>query len=139
MNELKSHADVENFRKKTNRTNAWDFMICGGDTIKEKFQTLHDIVSNNCLRKNSSSDVAFVIANEQVSSFLNVYHNGDDSIYKNEKLDDITFVGEFYRSCGDNGYNTNFNLYKDDKMNNDEIVVVKGDNVSIIKLFNYPF
>lgn len=137
VNELRSHTDVENLRQKVTQTYAWDFIFSGGDAIKEKYQCLHDIVSTSCLRENDSKEVALVVASKSNSSFLLVFHEFDEVTYKDEKRDDITFVGEFRRSCGSNGYKTDFHFYQDDKIGDDEIIVVKGNKVSVVKLFNH--
>lgn len=137
MNELHNHADVEDLKQKIKMTHAWDFILCDADTIKERYQKLYDIISTKCVRENDSDKTALVIASDAVSGFIMVCHDHRNLTYENENRDDIVFIGDFRRSCGNNGYCTDFHLYRDDKLC-DEIVVAVGNEVSVIKLFNSP-
>lgn len=137
-NGLYRHADVEDLKQKVKMTFAWDFIFSEGDTIKDKYQRLYSIVSTSCVRKNESTEIALVIGSKIASSFIAVCHDDTRMIPKYEERDDIIYVGDFYRDCGGNGYNTNFHLYQDDKLSDEEIIVALGDKVSLIKLFNCP-
>lgn len=51
----------------------------------------------------------------------------------------LMWVGQIKKSCGSNGYCTDFDLYEDLQMEKDEIIICVGNQTSVLKIFNYPF
>ena len=134
-----THDEIMEVRGNVSGTYAWDFVLAEGDTIKEKFENLYGHVRTFCLHSNESKKEVFVVTAKELGSLV-VYVKPDELTPKYEQLDnDIMFIAEVKRSCGDNGYNTNFQLFEDKKFAEDEVLICNGNEVTVIKVFNLVF
>lgn len=121
---------------------AWDFILSNGDTIKEKMFDLFSKVLTFCVRPIVNQIPVSVICSKEMCAALTVsaVRGNIEFINKYEKLQNgSTWAGQVKKSCGKNGYCTDFDLYEDPKAVKDEIIVCFGDQTSILKIFNYPF
>src|SRR4051812_32397588 len=124
MNDLKSHAEIEKLRESPPAaTYAWDFILCEGDTLREKYTNLYEIVRTRCLRQIAKNTKAFVVCEASLCIGL-VTTLVEGFTPKYEKIGDLTYVGDFSQTCGGNGYHTGFQLYEDNRLK-DELLVVR--------------
>lgn len=123
-------------------THAWDFAFCEGDTIKEKYESLYEMVRTLALHK-SGKAAALVICNHGATSGIVVtadLHNETTFFaYYQQVTESVRHLARIERSCGDNGYNTDFELYEDKSFPEDEVLVINGNDKKVIKLFNFVF
>jgi len=130
------------------KTHAWDFETCSGFSIKEKFESLYEIVSGFCVRNDGQQ--VDVYAGNEISTMLSVCIDlvGLTPIYKqgkNEKSEVkhlCNFALDFL-----NGYFKKFDLYEDKSLPNDVLIITydpKSDAIPLkkdvkrIAIFNYP-
>lgn len=121
---------------------AWDFSLSDGDSIKDKTFDLFNKVSVLCVRSETNKILANISCNKELCAALTVsaVQNNIEFIIKYEKLENARmWAGQVKRSCGNNGYCTDFDLYEDLQLTKDEIVICIGNQTSVLKVFNYPF
>jgi hypothetical protein len=133
-----------NYNKESSTQNlyAWDFILSDGDTIKEKMFDLFSKVCNFCVRPVVNQIPVTVTCSKEMRVVLTVsaVRGNIEFINKFQKLENGTiWAGQLKRSFGKNGYCTDFDLYEDPNAKKDEIIVCFGDQISILKIFNYPF
>lgn len=122
---------------------AWDYRFARGNTLKEKYKTLYEMVKALCLKQDNSTEKIFVIADETVVAALCacILDEHFEAIYETLQSGAI-HVANIKRTCGGNmhaegiGYNTNFKLYQSDEIAENKIILVSGEKVKFIKLFN---
>ena len=118
-------------------TYVWDFVLSEGDTISEKFENLYENICTFCLHK-TELNPAMVWVNKEIASTLITLHVSYKPIY--ETLDnEQVFLAEFTKNCGENGCCTDFNLYQDIQCPKDEIKIQQDNELTIIKINNFPF
>lgn len=111
-------------REFVDNTYAWDFILAGGDTIREKYDLLWDAIKMCSWEKNMA-----LITNKNLAA---IFETRKDFIpaYKDISCN-LTFCGEIAeRKC---------NVYKFDKCDLNEILVINGTKINLIKIFNNPF
>lgn len=135
---------LENSKKHlaSQKLHAWDFIFSNGDTIKDKMFDLFSKVSVLCVRSEVDKMPTSVSCNKEMCAALTVSAVRDniEFINKYEKLENgLMWAGQIKKSCGSNGYCTDFDLYEDPQMEKDEIIICIGNQTSVLKIFNYPF
>src|SRR5574343_169843 len=91
---------IKEIRDLANNVYAWDFVFSEGDTIKDKYRNLVEILYTLCVRKDGE---ALVIANKELSSVIEVsYFEKEEFIPEYKELDGMIYVGEIKKNCGDN-------------------------------------
>jgi hypothetical protein len=141
MNEI-NYEKIMNCWKSPDNTYAWDFIFSEGESLLEKYGSLYENIRTLVLNKNNL-EKPFVVGNRAATSMLEVtvgVGKHKDSKFEpryNHLINGLDHIGSIERSCGDNGYNTNFELFSHENAPKDEILVVNGEKISIIKLFNY--
>lgn len=136
MNELHTYIDVENLKQKVKMTYAFDFILCDGDTIRDKYNKLNESLYTLCSTDNNT-ETAIVLVNEVIAGFIFLCHDDNTWIIKNQKCNDVNYFGDFRRKINENDYQIVFRLYYVENLREDEIIVAVGDKVSMLKLFNY--
>lgn len=121
---------------------AWDFILSNKVSIKDKMFDLFNQVSLLTVRSEVNKILANVICNKELCAALTVSAVRDniEFIIKYEKLENgRMWAGQIKKSCGNNGYCTDFDLYEDLQVEKDEIIICVGNQTSVLKIFNYPF
>lgn len=121
---------------------AWDFVFSNGDTIKDKMFDLFSKVSVLCVRSVANQIQTNVSCNKEMCAALtvSVVRDNIEFINKYEKLENgRMWAGQIKKSCENNGYCTDFDLYEDPRMEKDEITICIGKQTNVLKIFNYPF
>lgn len=134
--ELRNHWDVMVLHSSHSAVHAWDFIFCEGDSIREKFQSLHEIIRVKCVRGVNSKKVALMVGSGDIPALLTTCEKIDDFVPAFEERGEITYLGELRHECGGNGYISGYHLYRDDQLPKDELLVSCGGEVSLVKLFN---
>jgi hypothetical protein len=137
-----THDEIMKLKEAQNGIHAWDFCFSEGDTIKEKYESLYEMVRTLALHKNGA-EAALVFSKKPAVSALTVsadFHSETEFVphYK-DVAEGVRYIALVERSCGNNGYNTGFKLYEDEAFPEDEVLVVNGDDKKLVKLFNYVF
>lgn len=137
--EMLTRYEIQKARQSVKLILAWDFIASGGDTIKENCESLLSLVTGQCLQKNESLLSAIVIASNSICGMLTsgamcTFGEQFVPVFKSYEKG-LTHAFRYNRSCGPNGYNTNFDCIEDELFT-DEILVINGDKVTLIKIFN---
>lgn len=131
---------------------AWDFILSDGDTIKEKSEGLLRTVAPWFLDKaDSTKPMGKLIGRRDFTSvfevsaiFFGESHDPEkfsfqfitETEWQDEECKEVRKIGTIRRSCGANGYCTNFELYVDDKMG-DELLAIHHSGHRVLKIFNW--
>src|SRR3989304_7801446 len=103
-----THEKINRLKERASQVYAWDFLLADGDTISEKSKDLYDKLRPLLVRKISPKTEAFVVCNKN-SILLNHLLLKNEIIPKfKEVAEGIQLIGKVKRSCGDNGYCTDF-------------------------------
>jgi hypothetical protein len=122
-------------QKNENRIYAWDFILSGGDTIKEKYDDLYEKIKCLCFKRKGVTKRFVVKCDKQLASIFAI-RTDFCPLSSEEFKENPNFMGTLTQDY-DNGYEASFELHQDETCG-DDILICGPDETSIVKVFNFP-
>lgn len=121
---------------------AWDFAHAEGDTIREKYLKLYELIDISCCVRSGKDDSPYIITNKELASVFVVLEtlklHKKKIVFepKYEKLDnDILYHGRIYTE--NSNIKSGFEIYEDPNAPHDKILICTEKGISLLYIFNY--